>query len=344
MAKKNSSKKTATATPTATADQAPPADQQEGSLPFSGGFEVYDHPVADLKARGIRQVSPEKIEALAKSIRENGLLFPILIGTDGTVIDGDSRLAAFALLKRETIPVRYAQDSRTNAHLESTNARAFAQTLVSNLQRNTMTPIEIGKVFAQAIAEKIAPDAKSLAKMLGVSTGYVSKYMGLSEKGVPALQKELAEGRITVEAANAIISRSKSEADQVALLTNLLTASDGKITIQHVEKVAPAGTQVEQDEETTTTTTTRRRGRPAGRRSSRVTLPGSAMPESGRISTQLARSADGDWAVSVTVTVPHGGKTFQAFDVVKKLQAEIVSIDNAAVRKELELARERLGG
>lgn len=353
MAKKNSSKKNAaSAQPVAeaTSQQAQvaqaeaEAEAQNATLPLNETYNVYEHPVDEITPNGTRTASPEAIESLAKSIKNNGLLNPIVIGTDGRVIAGDSRLAAYKLLGRKTIPVMYAYDAKAKSHLDSTSVRAYAQTLTENLQRSNMTPIETGRAFAKAIAEKIAPDAKSLAAMLNLSTAYISRYMSLSEKGVGAVQNALSEGKITVEAANAIISRAKSDADQVALLENLLKASDGKITIEQVAAHAPAGAVVEDGEVTVVTTTTRRRGRPAGRSASRVTLSGAAMPESGRVSTQLARTPDGTWSVNVTITLPYKGATFAKFDVAKGLQAEIAAIDSAKVRGELEVAREKLGG
>lgn len=342
MAKKSTkSTKSAAAEPVAAPEVAATEAAGQESLPINETYNIYDHPIDEITPRGIRKLDQAAVESLAKSIRTAGLEQPIVIGTDGVVVDGDHRLAACKLLGWKDIPVRYAVDPKTKKHIESTDNKAFVQTLVANLQRQNMTPIETGTIFAEALEKKIAADAKTLAGMLGVSTAYVSRYLGLVQRGIPALRDALSEGKVTVEAAQAIISRAKSEADQQAMLDNLLKASDGKITIETVNQAVPPG--AEQTEEQVSFTA-KRRGRPAGSASKRVTLPGSCMPESGNVSAQLARSADGGWAVSVTVTVASKGKTFQGFDLAKKVQAEIAGMDSAAVRKELEVARERLDG
>jgi ParB family chromosome partitioning protein len=46
------------------------------------------------------------IESLAASIKEHGLLHPIVVASDGELIAGERRIAAFRLLGRKQIPVR----------------------------------------------------------------------------------------------------------------------------------------------------------------------------------------------------------------------------------------------
>ena len=54
-----------------------------------------------LRAEMFPMMPEEELAELAEDIRENGLIHPIMLDTDGQVIDGRNRLAACKLAKVE---------------------------------------------------------------------------------------------------------------------------------------------------------------------------------------------------------------------------------------------------
>lgn len=93
------------------------------------------------------------VQGLADSIREIGLLHPIVVTRDGMIVVGERRLAAYRLLGYELIPARYADtldDAVALLHAERDE----------NLQRKDMLPSELASLGA-ALYELEAPGAKA---------------------------------------------------------------------------------------------------------------------------------------------------------------------------------------
>ena len=62
-------------------------------------------PIADIKVGQRHRRDMGDIDGLARSIDELGLLHPVVVTPDGTLIAGERRLRAFQLLERDSIPV-----------------------------------------------------------------------------------------------------------------------------------------------------------------------------------------------------------------------------------------------
>jgi hypothetical protein len=82
--------------------QAPPSAAVAGAI---GGALLIDSIKIDHRFR--REMGD--VAALARSIEAIGLLHPITVDQDGKLLAGARRLAAFKILKRETIPVTVVQ-------------------------------------------------------------------------------------------------------------------------------------------------------------------------------------------------------------------------------------------
>jgi ParB family chromosome partitioning protein len=90
--------------------------------------------VSEIKIKTrLRATSQENIQDIAASIREVGLINPILIDTEGNLIAGYHRLQAHKLLDLEEIPAIISSQRELKAHL---------QEIDENLKRAELTAIE----------------------------------------------------------------------------------------------------------------------------------------------------------------------------------------------------------
>ena len=141
----------------------------------------------------------EKIEELAASIREHGILQPLVLREreDGRfeLIMGERRLRAAKLCGLEEVPaVLREADSQKMAELA----------LIENLQREDLSPLEEAEAFRTIMAEH-GVTQETLSQTLGKSRSYIANSVRLLSLG--ARERELlAAGRITAGHARALLS------------------------------------------------------------------------------------------------------------------------------------------
>jgi hypothetical protein len=112
--------------------------------------------IADIRVGERRREDLGDIAGLAESLKKYGLLHPIIVDEDLTLIAGQRRLEAAKLLGWTEIDVRYKTD------LSEKEKREIE--LEENLRRKDLTPYERSKVMmqlAEAAAEVLAARAQS---------------------------------------------------------------------------------------------------------------------------------------------------------------------------------------
>ena len=131
--------------------------------------EVRLIPLSQLKdnpyqPRLVVDIESENIADLANSIKENGLLQPILVSEDKSdgkffIIFGHRRAMAYRRLGREAIEARVA-------NFDGASEQSRMHALVENVQRKDLNPIETGMAYRDAIDSgiRIADLCKSLGK------------------------------------------------------------------------------------------------------------------------------------------------------------------------------------
>lgn len=143
-------------------------------------------------------IDPDYIRELAESIRELGLLQPILVrpvGDKFELIAGHRRLLAHIALDLKDVPARVV----TLTDNEAVLARA-----VENLQRVDLTIIEEAKVY-QAMIEKCGMSIDQIAKKLGKGPGMVRRKLSLLSLA-PVLQEAIHKGKIVYSVAEELNS------------------------------------------------------------------------------------------------------------------------------------------
>jgi len=121
-----------------------------------------------------RRFDEAKMEELVRSVREVGVLEPILVRPDQdserlVLVAGERRLRAAREAGLQTIPAIVCSD------LGAREAREVA--LIENLQRQDLDPIEEAEGFRELLGLGYKQDA--LAERLGVSQGHISNRLRL---------------------------------------------------------------------------------------------------------------------------------------------------------------------
>lgn len=168
----------------------------------------------------IKRISPSKyalrselnsLDELAASIREKGLLEPIVVRpVDGRfeIIAGNRRLEACKRLGMRSIPCHVADlDDR----------EAFEVSIIENIQQDTMNAIDEARAFKKYVEECGYGGVSELAGKIGKSQGYVSNRIRLLSlpRGV---KEEVIRRRISPSVAQELVSLDDSGGEIVEII------------------------------------------------------------------------------------------------------------------------------
>lgn len=147
-----------------------------------------------LQPRGV--ISPESLSELIDSIREHGILEPLIVAKTPAgyqIIAGERRWRAARILKLPYVP----------AIIKEVNPQQMLEmAIVENVQRKDLNPIERAKAFLR-LKEEFSLDHNQIAKRIGKSVPYVINVLKLLT--LPdALKDGLLSGLITEGHARAL--------------------------------------------------------------------------------------------------------------------------------------------
>jgi len=156
----------------------------------------------------------QELEDLAQSIREHGLLQPVLVSQrrDGTfqLITGERRWRAAQLAGMPSVPAMVK---------EATPQASLEMALVENIQRRDLNPLEEAHAFRQLIDEHGLTQEK-LGQRIGKSRVAVTNTLRLLQLPEP-VREALASGSITEGHARAILM-ANGETQRLLLLERVL--------------------------------------------------------------------------------------------------------------------------
>jgi ParB family transcriptional regulator, chromosome partitioning protein len=144
------------------------------------------------------RLSLSNIDALMNSIRENGLLQPILVRLSKQkfeVVAGNRRLEACRRLHWVKIPCLVREFS---------DKEAYEVGLVENLERETLSPVEEARAFKLYASERGWGGIKELAKKVGRSQEYISHRIALLSLPNTVIEM-IEEQRITPSAGHELV-------------------------------------------------------------------------------------------------------------------------------------------
>ncbi|MDO4871594.1 MAG: ParB/RepB/Spo0J family partition protein, partial [Candidatus Saccharibacteria bacterium] len=150
-----------------------------------------------------KQFSEEKIEELAASIRENGLIQPIIVRKSSIIgyelLAGERRFRAAKLAGLTEIPALVKQLS---------DDEMMQQAIIENLQREDLNPLEEAESYQHLIERGLTHD--EIAKIMGKSRPYITNLVRLLQ--LPDFMLgAIKEGKISQAHARLLIKYSETE-------------------------------------------------------------------------------------------------------------------------------------
>jgi ParB family chromosome partitioning protein len=147
----------------------------------------------------------DEIASLAASIREVGILQPIVVRKSGDrayeVVAGERRLRAAKVAGLATVPVVVR---------DTDDSDLLREALIENIHRQDLGPIELAEAF-RSLLEELGLKQEELADRVGVSRSHIANTIRLLQ--LPAeVQQLLADGKIQAGHARSLLSLGDQEA------------------------------------------------------------------------------------------------------------------------------------
>lgn len=158
---------------------------------------------------------PDQLSELAASIREHGVIQPLIV-TEGDgpgqyiLIAGERRLLAARQEGLETVPAVIR---------EATQEEMVELALVENVQRSDLSPLEAAEAYRQ-LSEDFRLSHEVIAARVGKSRVTVTNTMRLLKLPI-VIQQAINEGRISEGHARALLALASQQAQEAALHTIL---------------------------------------------------------------------------------------------------------------------------
>lgn len=169
-------------------------------------------------------ISGEEYERFKDSIQRKGILSPLIVTTDMTVISGHQRLKASRELGLETVPVTIREDIKTEEEkLEVLLIANFGREKNDEAKKRkiAVTYVELKgiKNGQHKVVDNRLP-LKDIAKQLGTSETTLKELLLIERKLTPELKEILDTGGINKTTASKILVKLSQE-EQNALLDDL---------------------------------------------------------------------------------------------------------------------------
>lgn len=170
-----------------------------------------------------KNFEPAAMEELASSIREHGVLQPVVVRPRPggyQLVVGERRLRAAKTIGLETIPAIV---------MELTDRQMAEVALIENLQREDLNPLEEAEAYRRLLEEfELTQEALSLR--LGKSRPAIANTLRLLSL-VPEVQQMIHEGKLTAGHARALLSLPEEQ--QAAAAKELVESG---ITVRKAEQ------------------------------------------------------------------------------------------------------------
>ncbi len=148
-----------------------------------------------------KEFPPEELEELSKSIRDNGLLQPLLVrpgpggGEDWELVAGERRLRAVAQLGWSEVPAWVKEvDDQT----------LLVLALVENLQREALSPLEEAEGY-RVLSESFGLTQGEIAEAVGKDRSTVANAIRLLQLP-PSVRRLLVNGKLSAGHARPLLS------------------------------------------------------------------------------------------------------------------------------------------
>jgi ParB family transcriptional regulator, chromosome partitioning protein len=191
----------------------------------TGLLEVPANAIAPNPKQPRSRFDDDTLKELAASIREVGILQPIVVRRTGQgyeVVTGERRLRAAKLAGLATVPVVLR---------DSDDADLLREALIENIHREDLNPIELGEAFRQLLDE-LGLKQEELADRVGVSRSHIANTIRLL--ALPfEVQQLLTDDRISAGHARALLALG----DQDAITSLSLRVAAEDLSVRETEEI-----------------------------------------------------------------------------------------------------------
>lgn len=178
------------------------------------------------KGQPRKRFKEDELEELADSIRQNGVLQPLLVrkvGSSYEIVAGERRYQAAQKAGLKELPVIIREIS---------DDEVFKLALIENLQRSDLSPLEEANGYRQLIKER-GLTQEELAKILSKSRSTITNTLRLLD--LPEeVQRLVEEGELTAGHARAILA-VPSEEGRIALAQKVV---EERLSVRQTESLA----------------------------------------------------------------------------------------------------------
>ncbi|MBR1981356.1 MAG: ParB/RepB/Spo0J family partition protein [Akkermansia sp.] len=184
--------------------------------------------VKDIKASPFqprRRFDEQQIEELANSIRERGLIQPLVVRKVNGVyelIAGERRLRAVTRLGQTTVKVVIH---------EATDQEVAELALIENLQRADLTPLEEAEQY-RLLQERFGMKQETIAQHVGKSRAVIANMIRLLDLA-PSVRELLDQQQITVGHAKVLLQLKETDQQTNAALR----VARGTLTVRQTEQL-----------------------------------------------------------------------------------------------------------
>ncbi len=194
----------------------------------------------------------EKIEELAESIKQNGLLQKITVipkvnkklqpeGDGYYIISGERRFRAYKYLAENDEGMEYKAIEAVVIPVdeltpETYNQKLMVDSLLENIDREDLTIVEKAEAI-ENIQKETEKTYKEIAEILGKSEGTIKNIMSLSgqlseEEKKEVKEKGLGTRKIRANYINKDKKKAKQEKDNTGTIPNETTSKEGGVEIE----------------------------------------------------------------------------------------------------------------
>lgn len=178
-----------------------------------------------------RKFSQDKLHALAASIKQKGLLQPILVrsakGHSGRfeIVAGERRWRAAQMSGLHEVPV---------FERELSDSEALECALVENAQRSDLNPMEESKGYQQ-LMDKFGHTQERVAQILSKSRAHVANILRL-QKLPEGIQEMLCQGRLSIGCARPLVGHPDAESLAEKIISKGLNARQAEELVAGTQK------------------------------------------------------------------------------------------------------------
>jgi ParB family transcriptional regulator, chromosome partitioning protein len=202
-----------------------PGAPEAGEAP-TGLMEVPVNAVAPNPKQPRTRFDDETIAALAASIREVGILQPLVVRRAGDgryeLIAGERRLRAAKAAGLASVPIVLR---------DSEDSELLREALIENIHREDLNPIEQAEAF-KALLGELGLKQEELADRVGVSRSHIANTIRLLALPLD-VQQFLADDKITAGHARAVLSLG--DKDAMSSLATRIAAED--LSVRQTEDI-----------------------------------------------------------------------------------------------------------